>query len=59
MAARTMTEKIIFKIIKKNQDTIFLIEESNCIQASRLTANAKFVLEAVLTGWNIISKQTV
>lgn len=53
--------KNYFQNNKKNQDILFffLIEESNCIQASRLTANAKFVLEAVLTGWNIISKQTV
>lgn len=44
--------------MKNSRYFFFSIEESNYIQASRLTANAKFVLDAVLTGWNIISKQT-
>lgn len=43
-------EKIIFKIMKNSRYFFFSIEESNYIQASRLTANAKFVLDAVLTG---------
>lgn len=51
--------KHYFQNNEKNQDSIFfLIEESNYIQASRPTANAKFVFDAVLTGWNISSKQT-
>lgn len=52
-------ENIIFKIMKKIKIAFFfLIEESNYIQASRPTANAKFVFDTVLTGWNISSKQT-
>lgn len=43
--------------MKKIKIVLFL-NRSNYIQASRPTANAKFVLDAVLTGWNIISKQT-
>jgi len=45
-------EKNAFENNEKNQVTLFFfcIKESNYIQASRLTANAMFVLDAVLTG---------